>query len=221
VAQRSAPGVAELLFGAFDSSAAAHPIGSPPTVGDPAELLRALSAALHFNPEDLEHNRRGTLSAKQLWRTFRTAGVPLLLVLPFVALPASLMLRGERTGGDGALRLLWAGIPVLLVFGVLAVYIRYVLDRKVDAIDGTLERKVELSEQESDDDHHSTLLHYLGVQGRQFRVSHAAWRAALPSLRYRVYCSRSTGRLLSLDPLDLVPAQPPVPTAQAPRRAAP
>lgn len=217
VALHSAPDVAASLFGAFENSAAAHPIGSPPTVGDPAELLRALAAALHFNAEDLAHNRRGTLSAKQQWRILRNTCAPLFLALPLLAVPAFFMVQAWHAGGDSSMRIVWLVIPALLAFVAIALYIRHVVARKVDTIDGTFQRRVEISQYTDDNNNTRTrLIHYISIQGRQFRVSHVAWRAALPSLRYRVYFSRSTGRLLSLDPLDLIPAQHPGPPAQAP-----
>jgi hypothetical protein len=53
--------------GVLRSSSAYHS-GAPPAplpVGDPAALLRAVSAALRFDADDLAHNRRGALSPRQ------------------------------------------------------------------------------------------------------------------------------------------------------------
>ncbi|WP_437991171.1 hypothetical protein [Sorangium sp. So ce145] len=184
----------------------AEPFPAAPHIGDPAELLRAMAAGLDFDAEDLGHNRRGTVSPRQVRRRLASAAIPFVLITSCGMLPAMYATL--------ALRLYPSilAIPFLLAALICLRLRRDVFTRRVRCVEGIVERDV-LSNRLNwtvtrnlDDPYH------LLVQGRRIPVGKPIFRGIVPKLRYRLYLAESTGRVLSAEPLD---------TSSAPHLGAP
>lgn len=190
----SGPGVASVM---------AQPFTVAPYVGDLVELLRAMSTALDFDAEDLGHNRRGTLSPRQVRRRIASAAIPFFFLSAFGLVPAALATFGLR------LSTMVLAVPFLIAALICLWIRRDVFTRRVQMVEGIVERYVprnvvEMMAISDSNDYYRALI----VQGWKIHVSAPIFRAIVPKLRYRLYLAESTGRLLSVDPLDTTSTQP-------------
>ncbi|WP_437295851.1 hypothetical protein [Sorangium sp. So ce426] len=182
--------------------ALAQPFPLAPHIGDRAELLRALAGALGFDAEDLDHNRRGMMSPRQVRRRLMSPFGILAVVAFATAISAVIEHVMERR------------VPFTIIgpaaVGAVLYYlwaIRDLFTRRVATVDGLVRRHVQVraSPYESRQWEH---FHYFVVEQGRFRVKEQAYRALVPDLPYRLYMARQTGTLLSVDPLDTSSAPP-------------
>ncbi|WP_437287020.1 hypothetical protein [Sorangium sp. So ce406] len=184
-------------------AALAQPFPAAPHIGDRAELFRALAQALAFKAEDLGYNRRGIMSPRQVRRRLASAVVPFMFISSLgLGVTAPIVLS------DGSSRLL-LGAPMLLAALICLRLRRDVFTRRVEAVEGVVERYVPANVMErmaiSDSDkYYRSLL----VGGYKIPVLESPFRAVVPKLLYRLYLAKSTGRVLSAEPLDTSSAHP-------------
>ncbi|WP_437305629.1 hypothetical protein [Sorangium sp. So ce388] len=184
-------------------SALAQPFPVAPHIGDRAEVLRALAHALDFNAEDLGHNRRGTMSPRQVRRRLASAVVPFMFII-WIGLLSVL-----STGLIDRYSTLLFAAPVLLATLICLWLRRDIFTRHVQFVEGVVERYVPANVIETmaisdSNDYYRSLL----VRGYKIPVRESPFRAVVPTLRYRLYLAKSTGRVLSAEPLDTSSAQP-------------
>lgn len=184
-------------------SALAQPFPTAPHIGECAELLRALADALAFDAEDLEHNRRGTMSPRQVRRRLTSAVVPFMFISWLGFIPAVPLILGSRSSP------LFFAAPTLPAALICLWLRRDVFTRHVEAVEGVVERYIPANVMETmaisdSNDYYRSLL----IRGHKIPVRESPFRAVVPKLRYRLYLAKSTGRVLSAEPLDTSSAQP-------------
>ncbi|WP_437926487.1 hypothetical protein WMF37_47025 [Sorangium sp. So ce291] len=185
----------ELFHGRAGTTALAQPFPLAPHIGDRAELLRALAGALRFNAKDLEHNRRGVMSPRQVRRRLLSPFGILAAAAFAVAVPALFEYASKRRVPLEFIGLAAVGAVLYYLWAI-----RDLFTRRVATVDGVVRRHLEIrpSSYESRQWEH---VHYLAVEQRLFKVKEQAYRALVPDLPYRIYVTERTGTLLSVDPL--------------------
>ncbi|CAN98203.1 MULTISPECIES: hypothetical protein [Sorangium] len=183
-------------------TALAQPFSMAPHVGDRIELFRALASALRFNAEDLGHNRRGRISLRQVGHRLTSSAGFLAMTLCVSA--------------SGALFAFFAGFndsstfisPIVVVAALHYLWsIRDVFTRRVVTVDGIVKRHLWVTPGSNVSDQ-STTTYYFVVQHQKFVVKKRAYRALVPELPYRLYFTKHTRALLSVDPLDTSSSHP-------------
>ncbi|MGK3999126.1 hypothetical protein [Sorangium sp. So ce1024] len=169
----------------------AEPFSAAPRIGDRVELLRAAAAALDFNAEDLEHNRRGTVSPRQVRRRLASAALPFVLITGIGLFPA--------TYATSVLRLHPSvlALPFALAAVICLWRDRDVFMTRVRCVEGAVERRVVKAAAAGD-----TTTYSLLIQQHWLSVPKAVFRAIVPNLPYRLHVAESTGRVLSAELVD-------------------
>jgi hypothetical protein len=167
-----------------------------------AELLRALAQANGFHSNALDSNREGRLTLQQGLRLLLSRLIPLTLLLAFVfvvsAFAVGLMAAWLR---DTTIPF---GVVLFVLFAMAGsawlmwrFFIPYMLDvftRQVLIAEGFGRRdKIE--------DGEGATYHYL-VGNLRFIVSGSAYNALIEGIRYRVYYTPRTKKLVNIEPLD-------------------
>ncbi|WP_437876010.1 hypothetical protein [Sorangium sp. So ce513] len=202
-------------------TALAHPFPAAPHVGDPIELFRALASALRFNAEDLADNRRGRMSLRQIWHRLTSSFVFFAPFVLFRMIDLALFLAGHDVHlsipGEGFL-----SISGQVFLGATLFYlwrIRDVFTRRALAVDGVVVRHVHATRGPDISDQF-TYTYYFVVDQQRFVVSKKAYHALVPNLPYRLYFTRHTRTVLSVDPLNTPSTHPTgAPRAEATWRA--
>lgn len=169
-----------------------------PHIGDWAELLRALGAALHFNGEDLMRNRSGRMSARQIHRLVFGPAILALLAVGIAAFIAVLLL--DSRDQFEATSWFFEALPAVLLCAYLWL-IRAAFGGEVIAREGILERRIETIADDSHGLRSDTQRNYLVLGFEKFPVSDTPMNALVTPLRYRIYLAAKTRQLLSVDPL--------------------
>ncbi|WP_437778606.1 hypothetical protein [Sorangium sp. So ce1097] len=188
----------------------AEPFSAAPHIGDRAELLRAAAAALGFDAEDLEHNRRGTVSPRQVRRRLASAALPFVLITSIGLFPA--------TYATSVLRLHPSvlALPFALAALICLWRDRDVFMTRVRCVEGVVERHMIKVVTAGDMEDPYRLL----IQHHSLSVPKAVFRAIVPNLQYRLHVVERTGRVLSAELVDAPSTHPTgAPRAKATWRA--
>jgi hypothetical protein len=168
----------------------AEALGPLMAVQPHAGVLDALAQAHHFDLSDLAANRQGQLSTRQ--RLGLTRGVVGLQVVTLGALALLVWMLVSAPQTEP-----WSA----LILGLILAGIAYATYRRVNDLLGGqvvwLEGVISRVEDSSGD----SSSYYYVLAGQRFSVSSTAYAALVESLRYRLYYTPRTKKLVSIEPL--------------------
>jgi hypothetical protein len=180
----------------------AAPAGSvpsrPPSTFDVVEVSRALAQANGFNSPDLEANRAGHLSGRQVRGLLSDVfsalyGIAILLVIVvLIVVGLSTKARFDVTGLLAIAFIL--GLAFLMLFLHASREVLDILGRKVLSVEGTVTRGVWSH-------HRGRATYYYRVDGHTFTVGNAGYTALFEGLSYRIFYVPHTGNLVSIEPV--------------------
>lgn len=167
------------------------------------KLLVGLSRANNFSPDELALNRDGCLSERQSRRLIASTVKMLAggLLLAFAILGFGLFFLLKVVQGwwlvlIGVFALLLLAIPLTMAVSGLHLILD-LRDGQVVQVDGLVNRSPSFSNGSL-----SSVSYYYAHENFGYKVSKEAYRALVPGLRYRIYQTPRTHRLMSLEPLE-------------------
>jgi hypothetical protein len=160
-----------------------------------AALLAALAEAHHFTLADLELNRQGRLSAREAKRLSALPWVFIAFALVFwscAGLVAFTTFSGRSLGIGVAVTLALGVVPAFAVLRALW-HGADIREKRVVSVEGVVEGRTESSG--------DTMAYYYLVVDKKFQVSGGAYPALISGLRYRIFYTPRSKRLVSIEPL--------------------
>lgn len=159
----------------------------------PSILFRALADSNNFTLEDLDQNRKGTLSKHQEAHLIKITVQYLIMYLAAALLFGSMVLQILHSlSSTGFLLLMIVGVVLVVRFSRSAgQVIADLWVGKVKSVDGPIAREIRRSRYS-----HS---YYYVIDGYRFQVSTEAYNALVEGRPYRVYYASHSQQLLSLE----------------------
>ena len=157
-------------------------------------LLDALVRANHFSMADLDVNRQGSLSGRQVVKLLGYACWQGIVFLAS-ALVAYLVLRDLPSGEDQ----IWVGLSGVLVLVLALIAVWNILRTVWDMLAGKATRNEGIVTRHIHRSRNSRTYSYQ-INRLKFKVSHTAYNALIDSREYRVYFAPRSKRLLGIEP---------------------
>lgn len=155
-----------------------------------AGVLDALARVHHFDLSSLAANRQGQLSARQRLRLTRGVVGLQVVIVGLMGLLVWMVVKAPQTEP-------WS----TLIIGLILAGVAYATYRRVsDLLAGQvaqMEGFVSRVENTSDD----SSTYYYVLDGKRFQVSSSAYAALVEGLRYRLYYTPTSKKLISIEPL--------------------
>ncbi len=166
-------------------------------------LLETLASANRFNIEDLEQNRNGEVTQTQRLKPISQVlfgGFFMLIALTFGVLVWSL--NGSTREPPATLLIPGIFLAVFLLIGAYMAANAFIdiFISQVERVEGPGHKEKRVSGGKN-----RTVRYYYIINGKDFQVSKTAFGALIDGLEYRAYYLPRTKRLLTLEPIDVMP----------------